>query len=37
MIADMYIPKRNLLTDQDEIVDFTEQFSFATIINANDG
>jgi transcriptional regulator len=32
----MYIPKINLTTDKDEIVSFMRQFSFATIITAND-
>lgn len=32
----MYIPKINLVTDKDEIVAFMKQFSFATIITAND-
>lgn len=30
----MYIPKINLATDRDEIVDFMKRFSFATIITA---
>lgn len=32
----MYIPKINLTTDRDEIVDFMKQFSFATIITSKD-
>lgn len=31
----MYIPKTNLTTDKNEIVAFMKQFSFATIITAN--
>ena len=32
----MYIPKTNLTTDKTEIVAFMKQFSFATIVTAND-
>lgn len=32
----MYIAKTNLATDKDEIVEFMKQFSFATIITANE-
>ncbi len=32
----MYIPKTNLVTDTNEIVDFMKQFSFATVITAKD-
>lgn len=32
----MYIPKINLVTDRDEIFDFMQRFSFATIITAKD-
>lgn len=32
----MYIPKTNLVSDQNEIVAFMNQFSFATIITAKD-
>ena len=32
----MYIPQVNRVTDQDEIVSFMKQFSFATIITAKD-
>ena len=31
----MYIPKINVATDQEEIISFMKQFSFATIITAN--
>ena len=31
----MYIPKINLATDQEEIVEFMKRFSFATIITSN--
>jgi transcriptional regulator len=32
----MYIPKINLATDKDEIIDFMRQFSFATIVTSKD-
>jgi transcriptional regulator len=32
----MYIPKLNLMADRNEIVEFMERFSFATIITAKD-
>ena len=33
---DMYIPKANLTTDQDEIVAFMKEYSFATLITSRD-
>ena len=33
---DMYIPKANLTTDQDEIVAFMKEYSFATLITTRD-
>jgi transcriptional regulator len=33
----MYTPKLNLITDQQEAVDFMQQFSFATIVTVKDG
>ena len=32
----MYIPKANLTTDQDEIVAFMKEYSFATLITTRD-
>jgi transcriptional regulator len=32
----MYIPKANLTTDQDEIVAFMKEYSFATLITSRD-
>lgn len=33
----MYIPTANKMTDTSEIISFMRQFSFATIISANEG
>ncbi len=33
---DMYIPKANLTTDQDEIVAFMKEYCFATLITSRD-